>query len=187
MSLETQIEGILFYKTNPVSKESLATLLHVPIQDIERAIENLRTQLFGHALQLVTTDTMVQMTLIPDVTSLIEILKKDELRADIGKAGAETLSIILYRGPCSRVVVDKIRGVNSTYIIRDLLIRGLIEKRGHPTDSRSSLYAVTPELLNHMGLTSKETLPEFQSIMDALDSFEKQSTETESNELPQTL
>jgi segregation and condensation protein B len=120
------------------------------------------------------------------VSATIEKLKKEELRGDIGKAGAETLAIILYRGPLSRIEIDRIRGVNSTFILRNLLVRGLIERRDHPTDSRSFTYAITPTLLNHLGISHREALPEFDVIMNALDSFEKQEIESEQPLAPST-
>lgn len=104
-------------------------------------------------------------------------MRKDELSADIGKAGAETLAIVLYRGPLSRIEIDRIRGVNSTFILRNLLIRGLVERRPHPTDSRSFNYAITPSLLQHLGITSRESLPEFAEVMNSLDVFEKQHSD----------
>jgi len=178
MSLETQIEGFLFYKTEPVKKEALATFLGVTLSDIEEALGRLTLQLQNRAVQLVSTDTTVQLVIASELSSMIDALKKDELSSDIGKAGAETLAIILYRGPLSRIEIDRIRGVNSTFIIRNLLMRGLIERRQHPTDSRSFLYAITPALLNHLGITQREELPEFETFMNALDTFEKQEQET---------
>jgi segregation and condensation protein B len=72
---------------------------------------------------------------------------------DLGKAGLETLSIILYQGPISRAEIDYIRGVNSNFILRNLLIRGLIERVENPHDQRSFLYKPTLELISYLGLS----------------------------------
>lgn len=179
MSLDSQIEAVLFYKTEPCEKSELSLFLRVSIEEILNAVEVLKNRLQNGGTRLVISDTKVQLVTAPEHSALIEEIKKEELSADIGKAGAETLAIILYRGPLSRAEVDRIRGVNSTFIIRNLLVRGLVERRDHPTDSRSFLYAVTPDLLAHLGVSTREELPDFSTIMNSIDAFEK-------DDLPQT-
>ncbi len=183
MNLEAQIEAILFYKAEPMKKSQLAELFSVTTEEVAAALAVLEASLALRGVRLVQTDTLVQMVTAPEVADIIERVRKEELKGDIGKAGAETLAIILYRGPLSRIEVDRIRGVNSAFIIRNLLIRGLVERRPHPTDSRSFTYAITPTLLNHLGIASRESLPEFSEIMTALDAFEKleQESTTEVN------
>jgi segregation and condensation protein B len=187
MTLATNIEAVLFYRADPVKKSELISLLETTPEEFTQALAELQASLSAHALHIVETDTSVQMVTAPHVSELIERVRKEELSNDIGKAGAETLAIILYRGPLSRIEVDRIRGVNSTFIIRNLLIRGLIERRPHPTDSRSFIYATTPELLNNLGITRREDMPEFGEIMNALDQFEKDSQQDieETNPLTQ--
>ena len=168
MELSSYIEAVLFYKAEPMKKSALAELFSVSNEEIEQALAVLSESLQSHSIRLTTTDTMVQLVTAPEVSELIEQVRKEELSSDIGKAGAETLS---------RIEIDRIRGVNSAFIIRNLLIRGLIERRPHPTDSRSFTYAISPELLNNLGIGKREELPEFSEIMTALDAFEKQETE----------
>ncbi|MCF7815696.1 MAG: SMC-Scp complex subunit ScpB [Candidatus Pacebacteria bacterium] len=174
MDLEMKIEAVLFYKTEPMKKSALAELFSVPIEEIEIALIRLTERLQGHGLQITTTDTSAQLVTSSSMSDLIDMVRKDEVRGEIGKAGAETLSIILYRGPLSRIELDRIRGVNSSFILRNLLIRGLIERRPHPSDSRSYVYASTPELLNHIGISKREELPDFERILNELDTFEKE-------------
>lgn len=175
MNLDARIEAVLFYKSEPVKKNWLADFFNVSSEEIDVALASLAAALQTRGVRIVMTDVAVQLVTAGEVSEIIEQVRKDELTGDIGKAGAETLAIVLYRGPLSRAEIDRIRGVNSTFILRNLLIRGLIERRPHPTDSRSWTYAVTPELMNHLGVQHRESLPEFGSIMDALDAFEKQN------------
>lgn len=174
MNLEQKIEAVLFYKAEPMKLEVLAEFFSVPMEELTAALHALSNSLNNRGISLITTDNTAQLVTTPQVSDLIEQVRKDEIKGDIGKAGAETLAIILYRGPLSRIEIDRIRGVNSNFIIRNLLIRGLIERRPHPTDSRSYTYAITASLLSHLGITSRESLPEFANVMNALDSFEKQ-------------
>lgn len=173
ISLEVKIEGVLFYKAEPMKKTALVELFGVSLSEIESALLTLENQLTTGGTRLIVTDTSVQLVTASQISETIQTLRKEELSHDIGRAGAETLAIIFYRGPLSRVEIDSIRGVNSTFILRNLLVRGLIERREHPTDTRSFVYAVAPTLMNHLGITKREELPEFQNVMDALDLFEK--------------
>lgn len=173
MELERNIEAVLFYKAEPVKKTELAKLFSVSAKEVETALKALDTMLLERGIQLTVTDSEAELVVSPKAGELIERLRKEELSADIGKAGAEALAIILYKGPLTRAEIDHIRGVNSTFIIRNLLIRGLIERRPHPGDARSFLYAVTPALLNHLGVKSKESMPEFADMMNALEEFER--------------
>ena len=174
MSLEQKIEGVLFYKTEPVKKTFLREFFQVTDSDVDEALNVLSERLVSGATRLVITDTEIQLVSAPELSEIVENLRKDELNKSIGKAGSETLAIVLYRGPLTRADIDRVRGVNSTFIIRNLLIRGLIEKRNNPKNKQSFLYAVTPSLMNHLGITKKEDLDQFSEIMDLLDTFDSE-------------
>jgi len=105
-------------------------------------------------------------------------MRKSELKADIGKAGAETLAIILYQEPISRAEIDKIRGVNSSFILRNLLIRGLIERNQNKA-TNSFQFKISPQLLSHLGVTHKHELPDFAKVVDALEKFNETVTTTD--------
>jgi segregation and condensation protein B len=112
-----------------------------------------------------------------ELSPLIEQLTKEELSRDLGKAGLETLSIILYQGPISRADIDYIRGVNSQFIVRNLLIRGLIERVDNPKDARSFLYKTTLQLLSHLGVSKIEDLPEYQQVRKDIEGFKQSHVE----------
>jgi segregation and condensation protein B len=179
MKLEARIEGVLFYKSGPVEKVFLAEFFGISPEELELSLEALHRSLEMRGIRLVGTDTTVQLVTDSGLNDDIEQIRTQELQRDIGKAGAETLAIVLYRGPITRSEIDKIRGVNSTFIIRNLMIRGLIERRSNPKDSRSFLYAITPNLLQHLGIEKREDLPDFENIMDALDTFNEEARQSE--------
>lgn len=179
MSLKSSVEAVLFYKTEPYGFDELAEFLGVGEAEVRAACRELQTEREGSGLRIVMTDNEVELVTAPEQSELINTLRKDELSRDIGKAGAETLSIILYRGPLTRADIDRIRGVNSTFIIRNLLIRGLVERRENPKDSRSMLYGATPLLYTHLGITKREELPDFADVMNALDAFEREQAKEE--------
>jgi segregation and condensation protein B len=78
------------------------------------------------------------------------------------------LGIIAYRQPISKAEIEAIRGVNSQYSLRHLLMRGLIEKVPNPNDARSALYQTTTEFLQHLGLSSNKDLPDFGKLVEEI-------------------
>jgi segregation and condensation protein B len=173
MELSTKIEGILFYKAAPVKKQMLCEALDVSAEELETALLALAPRLQGGATRLISTDSEVELRTAPEIDPIINELRRDELRRDIGKAGAEALAIVLYRGPIARTEIDRIRGVNSSFILRNLMTRGLVER---DQEGRQNRYAATPELLAHLGITKQSELAEYQETMDALDAYEKTET-----------
>lgn len=171
MELANKIEAILFWKAEPVSIKKLAQLVSIEPSEIKTGLAVLEQSLKGRGITLVQTEEEVMLGTAKEFAPLIEQLTKDELTRDLGKAGLETLSIILYRGPISRANVDYIRGVNSQFIVRSLLIRGLVERVDNPGDSRSFLYKPTLNLLAHLGVSKIEDLPEYEQVRNEIESF----------------
>ena len=140
MTLDAHIEALLYWKGESVAKKKLASILSVSEKDITEALMTLQTKLAERGVTLVEKDDEVMLGTAPEASELIEKLRKEELVKDLGKAGLETLSIIAYKGPVSRAEIDYIRGVQSNFILRNLQIRGLVEKIANPSDQRSYLY-----------------------------------------------
>lgn len=171
MNLDAHIEAVLFWKAEPVSVKKIASILEKSEEEIRVGITSLRTSLTGRGLTLIELEDEVSLGTSKELSGLIEKLTKEELMKDLGKAGLETLSIILYQGPISRAEIDYIRGVNSQFILRNMLIRGLVEKVENPSDRRSFLYKPTMELLAHLGLSSISTLPDYEIVRKNIEMF----------------
>jgi segregation and condensation protein B len=164
MTLEAKIEALLFFRGEATSIKKLAQTLDESEEDILSAIENLKHSLDERGIVVLQKDDEVILGTNPELGSLIEKIVKEELHKDLGRAGLETLSIILYLGPVSRSQIDYIRGVSSTFILRNLLIRGLVERVDNPDDKRSFLYKPTFELLSYLGIKTIEELPEYREV-----------------------
>jgi segregation and condensation protein B len=185
-TLDAQIESILFFKASPMSFKDLSNILGVSISDIETAIETLDKKLVDRGISLVMKDNSVTMGTDPEMSEVIDTMRKEDLEKDLGKSGMETLTIILYRSPITRTQIDYIRGVNSTFTLRTLLIRGLVERVINPEDQRSYQYRPTLELLKHLGIQKQADMPEYESIQKEIDIFEgveeKREEELENND-----
>ena len=76
----------------------------------------------------------------------------------------ETLSIVIYKNGVTRAEIDYIRGVNSSFTLRALSVRGLVEKTVDTKDNRRFVYKPSFELLSFMGVKSIENLPDYAEV-----------------------
>lgn len=173
MDLPSHIEGVLFFKAEPLSIATLAHLTESSLEEVQEALAILDTRLQDHGITLVTEGSLVQLMTKTALAGTIEKIRREELKRDIGKAGAETLAIIAYHESVSRAEIEYIRGVNSTFILRNLLIRGLIERIPHPEDQRSFAYRPTLALYAHLGVTKKEELPQYHEMKEAIATYKE--------------
>lgn len=175
ISLEAKIEGLLFYKGEDMETKKLAELLKVDEAQINEALNKLEQSLVGRGLVLVRANNRVVLGISKDLSSIIEEIRKEEITKDLTKASLDTLAIILYKSDSSdesagisRSEIDYIRGVNSSFILRNLLVRGLIEKIVDKKDTRRMLYRPTFDTLTYMGITKIEDLPNYNEVKKQL-------------------
>lgn len=168
MQLDILIEGFLFYTASPQSKKKVMEIFACDEPELNKALEALQSRLQAGAIRLLQTDTDISLVTAPELSEFISSVRKGELSQDIGKAGAETLAIILYREPVTRGEIDRIRGVNSAFILRNLMTRGLIERKAVKNTHE---FSISPSLLQHLGVTHKHELPQFGTFMDKIDGF----------------
>jgi segregation and condensation protein B len=177
--LDVQIESILFYSGEPVKISKLIKILDSDEEKVKSAIETLQEKLSGRGVSITEKENEVVLVTTGEMAPVIKTMKKEELSKDLSKAAIETLSIIIYRGPIKRAEIDYIRGVNSQFILRLLLIRGLIEKVTNPEDERGYLYKPSFDLLNHMGLNKIEEMPEYEAVNQSIENFINAKEENE--------
>ena len=169
MELEKQIEAILFWRGEPITRKKLSDILKADVGEVDDALLKIKENLFNRGIVLVEKDDHVTLGTSPEVSSLIEKLQKEELHKELSKASLETLSIVLYKNGVSRHEIDYIRGVNSSFILRALAIRGLVEKHIDQKDNRRFIYKPSLELLSFMGVKSLEELPGYADINHSIE------------------
>lgn len=162
--LSVTIESILFFEGGSMTLQRLAKATNSSEADVQVALDELRGALEGRGVTLIQDGATVALGTAPETRETIEAMRRDELEGPLGKAGLETLAIIIYRGPLSRADIEYIRGVNASSILRSLLVRGLIERIQNPKDSRSFLYKPTTELPAYFGAQSLSDLPGFSEV-----------------------
>jgi len=177
-NLQGKLEALLFLYGEPVKVSKLADLLNVKSKEVTEAVEALSSSLKekSRGLFIIESGDRVQLTTKPILGELLAKIAQDELDSGLTPASIETLAIVAYLGPCRRSLVEHIRGVNSSFILRSLLIRGLVDRKIDPKRTNTYNYEVTPDFLRHMGVGSMKDLPEYEKYRD----FEKLFTRTDS-------
>lgn len=169
--LSKQLQALLYAEGGILSFKTLARSLGIAESDIRGGLAQLNLDLGGTGLALVVSDTETSLVIAQEAReAVVKVLKEDEEK-NIGDAGLEILSILLYEGPSTRAQIDYVRGVNSSSTIRTLLLRGLIKRSGNPDDGREYIYRATAELLAHLGAAKREDLPNYGTISPELAAF----------------
>ncbi|MBS3903593.1 MAG: SMC-Scp complex subunit ScpB [Anaplasmataceae bacterium] len=166
-----KLEALLFLHGEPISFKKIEELLNLKTGQGELCVHELqeKRQAFNGGLVVMVHDGRVQLVTKKEFHDLAEKFIKEELDSDLTPASLETLSLILYFGPISRSRIEYIRGVNSIFTLRNLMVRGLIERRPDPNHSNSFLYQASFASLRHLGLNRESDLPQYQKFRTLLD------------------
>jgi segregation and condensation protein B len=184
--LKSQILSILFVSSKPVSMAELEASLGVGADQIREAIAEIVADNHKNGIILLAHNDKLQLATNPDNSPVVKKFLSLELREKLSDAALETLAVIAYRQPVSKAEIENIRGVNSQYTIRQLLIRGLVEKIGSPTDKRVQHYRTTLEFMQHLGLKDMKDLPDFEEITKNIQMPDSDAPPLPSNEPPKS-
>jgi len=173
-TISNLIEAILFYKSEPLTVKEIAKLAEKDEEEIIAGMAELRSNLSERGITLIEAGNEIALGTSPSFATLFEKLEKEENETPLTKAALETLAIILYKNKISKPQLDTIRGVNSQFIVRNLLVRGLIAKEVNQKDNRTFLYTPTTELFSFLGISNASDLTEYTENMSKLSTIEKE-------------
>ncbi|MEK7508150.1 MAG: SMC-Scp complex subunit ScpB [Patescibacteria group bacterium] len=177
------LEALLFIHGEPLSLKKIQAIIGFSsLEETSAAVSELKNRLASaeRGLTLVQDDEKIQLVTKPAFGPMIKGFIKEELSEDLTPASIETLSVISYFGPISRSRIEYLRGVNSTFILRSLLMRGLIERIPDPKNQNAFLYQPSFDMLRHVGLEKKDALPDYAKFQDLLKKFEAGDSQNES-------
>jgi segregation and condensation protein B len=158
-------EALLFVAERPLTLAELAEQGSVPRTQAEAALGTLESELDSadRGLRLQRHDDAYQLVTAPEVGERLAGFAAREVMR-VTPAALEALAIVAYRQPCTRSEIDRVRGVDSDYVVRSLLHRRLITEVGRrDTPGRPILYGTTFAFLERFGLTSLDDLPVLSS------------------------
>ncbi len=163
--LTAKIEAALFLSTKPMGLRRLADIVGVKESDVRSALEELMLvrNVDDVGVHLLLQDNQAQLVTNPQFGDVLDRLSKEEIESELTRPQLETLTIIAYRGPITKPEIEQIRGVNCALILRNLLMRGLIDERDD-ANRLQSIFTVTPDFLRYIGLHAIAELPDYESL-----------------------
>lgn len=181
--MKAAIEGLIFISGDEgITKEGLVSILEISFEDLDKYLNELindynnsdrgmQIKLFGNVIKMMTKEIHKEY---------YQKLANLDDETILSQGALETLAIIAYNGPITRVSVDQIRGVNTSYLIRKLLDRDFIKDVGRSdAPGRPTLYKVSDKFLDYFGLSSLDELPKINmdTSEEEIDLFNSKYTE----------
>jgi segregation and condensation protein B len=171
-NIKSRIESLLFVSAKPMSLKQLAELIEAKTELIAEAGDELVNEYKDKqkGIQIVKNNSQYQMVSSPENSDIIKKFIKDETTGELSRPSLETLTIIAYRGPINKLDLERIRGVNCSLILRNLLLRGLIETNVDK-QKKDTFYSVTIDFIRFLGINDVKELPDFEKLSreEALD------------------
>jgi segregation and condensation protein B len=178
--LEQKIESLLFFKNEPLSFSWLSKILQTPLEVIKETILCMYPYYENRGISLVVTKESAALMTGEVSSDIIREMKGTKDERDLSKQAMETLSIIVYKEKVTKPEIDYIRGVNSVFILRNLLIRGLINKKQNTIDRRSPFYVPTHDLMSFLGIANIKDLPHFATVGEKIREIDREFQKEES-------
>ena len=169
MELITRLHGIIFVTgIEGVSRKDLAASLQVPLNQVTEALQQLQLNLQEDSLspvELVNYNDQYRLVTKSELAPDVESYAHSPFTQKLSRAAVETLAIVAYRQPITRMGIDEIRGVSSITMLQKLLARDLIREVGRlEAPGRPVLYGVTDYFMDYFGLKSLEDLPNIEPL-----------------------
>lgn len=167
MNLKAVLEGILFVVGEEgISIDQIKELLEIDDNKLKELVSELTLDYAdpGRGITLKILGNNLKLTTKDEHQEYYEKFVEIE-ETELSSAALETLAIIAYNEPVTRITVDEIRGINSSHMIRKLVSRELIEERGRSdAPGRPILYGVTNKFLDYFGLSNISELPPLEEV-----------------------
>ena len=169
-NLTNIIEGILFVAGNGVSREDIIEKLEITEKELNNAIAQLKEKYADKSgVQVITYKNKVQMCSNPEYADAIQVVLNPIKERALTKTALETVAIIAYKQPITRLEIENIRGVSSDYAVQVLLQHNLIEVVGRKdVIGKPLLFGTTDEFLKRFQLESLDQLPKYEELLEQI-------------------
>lgn len=165
MKLKSAIESLLLASAKPLTIQKLANLTKVPKEEVKEVVKKLIEEYKQRegGILIMRNGNQIQMTTAPSQAKVIKDFLKDEQTGELTRPSLETLTIIAYRGPITKVELDQIRGVNCALILRNLMIKGLVEAEENKKEM-VTYYRITFDFMKYLGISDLKELPDYERL-----------------------
>lgn len=180
-NIEPHIEALIFVSEDGIDINDIEQVISqifpessLSKEDIKNSLENIRQKYTDEHSIFELQYLAKKYCFLTKATyhDTVQKLQAHKEKRKLSQAALETLSIIAYRQPITKLEIEQIRGVNSDYTVQRLLDRNLIRIMGKAeTLGRPLLYGTTDEFLNHFGINSHTELPQLKEIEEESNSI----------------
>ncbi|KKR03570.1 MAG: Segregation and condensation protein B [Parcubacteria group bacterium GW2011_GWC2_39_14] len=163
--LQSKIEVILFVAGKPLSIKKLAEVSGTKTKEVEAVIKVLTERYNNNesGVRLVQSGNEVQFMTSPDHAKLVRDFLKSDITGELTRPQLETLTVVAYRQPITKPELEQIRGVNCSLILRNLMMRGLVDCE-ESKEKLGFVYRVTHDFLKFLGIANVSELPEYEKL-----------------------
>lgn len=168
--LSNQIESILFVSGKEIEESFIKEKLNADTKSFDKAIDELTQKYSGESgIHLLRFNKKIQFATNPEYASEVEAVLNPIKEKELTNAMLETLAIIAYKQPVTRLEVEEIRAVDCTYSVQNLVRLGMVEVVGRKeTIGKPLLFATTDDFLKRFSISNVTDLPDYETLLDKL-------------------
>lgn len=162
---KSQLESLLLVSSKPLAIKKIAEITQAKTDEVQELLNQISQEYEENkkGIRLIINNNQVQLVSAPENARLVQGYLKDELTGELTNPSLETLTIVAYRQPITKAELEQIRGVNCSLILRNLMIRGLVEAE-YSKQRAVTEYNVTLDFLKYLGINSVKELPDFEKL-----------------------
>jgi segregation and condensation protein B len=175
-NLKPVIEALLFTSDAPLTLERIKAVLNLETPQIRKILEELSHDYTSanRGIRIIEIAGGFEMITAPDFAQFLKKLYKDRRVEKLSKPALETLAIIAYKQPVTKLEIESIRNVNVDGVIENLLGKDIIRVAGRRnTPGRPYVFGTSRQFLEYFGLNSLAELPKIENFQEALVEKEK--------------
>jgi len=164
-NLKSKIESLLFVASRPLSLKKICEQVGGEREEVKKLLKDLLEdcEINKRGIKIMEIDGEYQMSTCGDSSKMVKEFLKDEMTGELTRPALETLTIVAYRGPIVKSDLEQIRGVNCSLILRNLMIKGLVESKSSDKGGEP-LYNITFDFLRYLGITKASDLPDYDKL-----------------------
>lgn len=180
-NLKDIIKSILFVAGEGIEKKYIAEKLDIEESKVEYAISELKKEFEkDNGIHIITYKDKVQLTSNPNYASYVETVLSPVREKSLTRAALETLAIVAYKQPITKLEIEDVRRVNSDYAVQALLDQDMIEIVGRKDAvGRPLMFGTTENFLKRFNIESVECLPNYDDLMERIKLIREEEDKTE--------
>ncbi len=164
-NLKSKIESLLFVASRPLSLKKISEQVGGEKEEVKKELTELTKDCEENkrGIQIMEIDGEYQMSTSGDSSKMVKDFLKDEMTGELTRPALETLTIVAYRGPIAKADLEQIRGVNCSLILRNLMIKGLVESKNSDRGGEP-LFNITFDFMRYIGVNKQSDLPDYDKL-----------------------